>query len=550
MFQFFFFSLQLGTVLGDQFVTPLTGDTFETFVSGGKNSANAVLFVSPWCDVCKAIMPLWEEAAKLLRVSTADGSSSLGAEGTISFGVIDAKTYPEIAESNSIQGFPTAKLFIDQEVFSYMHESPFTPISASLFVNWVNRHTKRRNLIETESQLSDFAKEKHLLVIGLFDASNESTQARTALLHSSMHFEDVFFVEISNKPELVNAVSTLVGGDKDLMKKNFPVIAMVYDHDDKSAIHPGPYTQEAIDSFIKGRRLLKVNVFQPGTIEYILDAGLPMVFLISPQGVDDGEAKINFRLMAERFIGKVVAVTLGTSLPWEQKLGEVLDVREISSPVVRILNQPETSHHIHDPVQQSQSIIRHGLKYRPLKEETGSFIVSDFVDSFLKGTLKPYIRSEPEPENFKDSFTPGSLLVNAVGANFDRLVTQDPKRDILVVYHAPWCGFCRKVMPTLRELGTKLAHAGKGLKIVKIDATRNEIPNVHIAGYPTIVLYNAVDQPIPLPQRPAVAYGGDRTLEDFLQFLHDHTINKFADSVSAYQNTVMRSDVRYAFEEL
>jgi protein disulfide-isomerase A1 len=543
MFFFFLQAILFFSVTAEEYVSQLRGDTFETFVSGTKNSANAVLFVSPWCDICKAIMPLWEEAAKLLS-QVSDASSSLGEGGTINFGVIDAKAFPEIAEANGIQGFPTAKLYIDQEVFSYVHESPFTPISASLFVNWVNRHTKRRNVIENETQLSEFLKKIHLVAIGLFPKSDSSESSRTAFLHSSMHFEDVFFVEVVDKPDVFKAVSKIAGG-RDITE--FPCIVMVYDHDDKSAIFTGPFTQEAIDSFVKGRRLLTVNVFQPGTIEYILDAGLPMMFLVSPQeGTDDDMTK-SFRSVAEKFLGKVVAVTVGTALPWEQKLCEVLDVHDIGSPVVRILNQPDSDHHSHDPVQQSQSIIRHGLKYRPTSDDGPLSVekLTDFLNSFVKGTLKPYIRSEPEPEDFKDSFTPGSLLVNAVATNFDRLVTQDPKRDILVVYHAPWCGHCRKLMPTLRELGTKLAHAGKGLKIVKIDATRNEIPSVHISGYPTIVLYNAVDKPIPVNERKSIAYNGDRSLDDFVQFLRNHAVNSFSDS-----GVTGTEDLRYAFEEL
>jgi thiol-disulfide isomerase/thioredoxin len=238
-------------------------------------------------------------------------------------------------------------------------------------------------------------------------------------------------------------------------------------------------------------------------------------------------------------------------MPWEQKLGEVLDVREISFPVVRILNSPTTNHHDHDPVTQSQTIIRHGVKYRPLSDESPLTLagLQSFFANFVGGKLSPYIRSEPEPDDFKDSFTPGSLLVNAVGSNFDRLVVQDTKRDILVIYHAPWCGFCRKLMPTLRELGTKLAHAGKTLKLVKIDATRNEIPQVHIAGYPTIVLYNAVDSMVPIDKRKSVQYNGDRSVDDFLRFLEANVANKVA-IVPQATDISNANDLRYAFEEL
>ena len=530
-------------------IAVLTEDTFESFVSS-KASASAVMFTSPWCFVCGALLPLWAETARLVQSSSSDPTtSSLPGNGKVNFAVIDATKYEKIAESNSIQGFPTIKIFIDEEVFSYVHDSPFTPVSASLFVNWVNHHTKRRNVVSTEAQLTEFLKDNHLVVIGFFDNSDASKNAREALSHSSMHFEDVFFIEVvENLPQIVSSFAKLT--EKPPVTR-FPAIAMVYDHDDRYAVMSGSlFTQETIDSFIRGRRLLTVNVFQPGTVEYILDAGLPMLFLISPTGSDDGTAKEALKKVAEKYLGRIVAITLGTAQPWEQKLGEVLDLHDISKPVVRILEAPPSNHHDHNPISQSQIIIRHGLKFKPSAgdidvTENG---LSQFIDLVLSGTEKPYVRSEPEPEDPRESFTPGSVLVNAVATNFDKLVVQDIKRDILVVYHAPWCGFCRKLMPTLRELGSKLAHAGKGLKVVKIDATRNEVPQVSISGYPTIMLYTATDAVKPIHERKAVQYTGDRSIDDLISFLHSNAVNPFSDQ--APPGTTSDQELHYAFEEL
>ena len=523
----------------NEFVKVLTGDSLEAFI-GEPNTASAVMFTSPWCFVCAAILPLWAEAGRLLS-SNVEGPKPR-------FGVIDINRNSTLAEMHGIHSLPTIKLFIDKEAFTYVHESPFAPLSASVFVNWVNKHTARRLVITSESQLKDFLRENHLVAAGFFDSSETSKKARDAFLHSSMHFEDVFFIEIPIDNAAVMAAFAAVT-EKPAVAR-FPTVVMVYDHDDKYATLTGATTQEAIDVFIKGRRLLTVNVFQPGTIEYILDAGLPMLLLLSPPGVSDETEKKNLRLVAEKYLGRLVTVTVGTAQPWEKKLAELLGVEEVTgTPVVRILNQPPSDHHDHDPVSQSNSIIRHGLKYRPSTEQIAGSVdeLTKFVNDFLAGRVQPYIRSEPEPEDPKEAFTPGSLLVNAVGTNFDTLVTKDTKRDILVVYHAPWCGFCRKLMPTLRELGQKLAHAGKGLKLVKIDATRNEVPNVVVNGYPTIILYKPVQQEVPIHLRPSVGYSGDRSVEHFVEFLHANAANPFSDSRPAEQPS---GDFSYAFEEL
>jgi protein disulfide-isomerase A1 len=529
------------------YVAVLAEDNFETFVSG-KNSASAVMFTSPWCVVCAPILALWAETARLVQTSSDQDPvhSSLG--GKLSFGVVDATKYEQVAVKHSIQGFPTLKIFIDQEVFSYVHESIFTPVSASLFLNWINKHTKRRNVVTSEEQLAGYLKQNHLVAVGFFDSSDDSKKARDSFTHSSMHFEDVFFIEIESM-DLAKKFATIV---KQNPVGHFPAVAMVYDHDAGYAELTGPLTSDAIDGFIRGRRLLTVNVFQPGTIEYILDAGLPMLFLVSPAGYNDGPEKEALKSAAETFLGEVVAVTVGSSQPWEQKLGEVLDVREIRTPVLRILKAPPSNHHDHNPSSLSQSIIRHGLKFKPVDDVQALQVpgIVTFINATLNGELKPYIRSELEPEDPRDSYTPGSILINAVGTNFHKLVVQDFKRDILVVYHAPWCGFCRKFMPTLREVGTRLAHAGSGLKLVKIDATRNEISDVDIEGYPTIKLYKAIPAPVPIRQRESISYEGDRTADDLIAFLHANAANKFTDTPGSGDGSVGADNVRYAFEEL
>lgn len=527
----------------DPFVKMLSTNDFESFVTT-PDTVSGVMFISPWCFICGPLLPLWAETARMVSQG---GNQETGAK--IQFGVIDVLQHPEIAESNSIHSFPTFKLFVDKEVFIYTHDSAELPLSASVLVNWVNRHTNRRNVISSETQLRNFLKENHLVAVALLDDSPKSAQARDQLAHSSLHFEDVFFIEIS-KIELKQIFFQLVGKNQ---QQSLPTLAMVYDHDDKYAEFSGPFTQENIDAFIKGRRLLTVNVFQPGTIEYILDSGLPMIFLISPHQVEG--PKEAYRSVAGQFLGKIVAVTVGSSEPWEQKLSELLDVRDIDAAVIRILTQRPSAHNDHDPVSQSNSIIKHGIKYKPQYDPEGPEVlterdIKDFIEKFLSGSLSPYVRSEPEPDNPKDCYTPGSILVNAVASNFPELVTDDTQRDILVVFHAPWCGFCRRLMPTLKELGEKLSHTGKALKLVKIDATRNEVPGVQVTGYPTIVLFNAVKQRVEIEQRPAVHYEGDRSVEDLVQFLHANAINQFPDLKPNGGPSNIDDHASYSFEEL
>ena len=55
----------------------------------------------------------------------------------------------------------------------------------------------------------------------------------------------------------------------------------------------------------------------------------------------------------------------------------------------------------------------------------------------------------------------------------------DTPYDVFIVFHAPWCGHCRKLEPTWRELAEKLKDV-ETLVVAKIDATRNEVPGVRL----------------------------------------------------------------------
>ena len=51
------------------------------------------------------------------------------------------------------------------------------------------------------------------------------------------------------------------------------------------------------------------------------------------------------------------------------------------------------------------------------------------------------VRSEPTPTNPLDE---GVRIVT--GATFEEIV-MDTSKDVLVLFHAPWCGYCKQLFP-------------------------------------------------------------------------------------------------------
>jgi protein disulfide isomerase family A protein 3 len=48
------------------------------------------------------------------------------------------------------------------------------------------------------------------------------------------------------------------------------------------------------------------------------------------------------------------------------------------------------------------------------------------------------------------------LLQVVVAKNFDEIVN-DPERDVLIEFYAPWCGHCKQLEPKYNELGEKVS---------------------------------------------------------------------------------------------
>lgn len=142
--------------------------------------------------------------------------------------------------------------------------------------------------------------------------------------------------------------------------------------------------------------------------------------------------------------------------------------------------------------------------------------VLHFLDDYEQKKLKPYLRSEPEPV-VGDETGPVHVIV---GSTFSGIV-HDETVDVLVDFYAPWCGHCRKLEPTYKELAKRLRHV-RTLKIAKLDATRNEVEGMMIQSYPSIFLF-------PAKGNRKVEYEGRRGLEDFVAFLHRHATIPFDD---------------------
>lgn len=133
------------------------------------------------------------------------------------------------------------------------------------------------------------------------------------------------------------------------------------------------------------------------------------------------------------------------------------------------------------------------------------------ADAFLAGTLPRHVVSEDAPDALR------ARAVHAVVAStFDALV-HDTATDTLLAVISPACPHCRALAPAWDALAARHNVPGSTVRIARIDATRNELPDAYrVPGFPTIFWVPAHRGAQP------VRYDGPRDADSLERYIARH----------------------------
>ncbi|XP_064639804.1 thioredoxin domain-containing protein 11-like [Lineus longissimus] len=129
--------------------------------------------------------------------------------------------------------------------------------------------------------------------------------------------------------------------------------------------------------------------------------------------------------------------------------------------------------------------VQHVLEERITRENIGSFIVN-----FTHGALPRQLRSsKPETSdcNHGDNLI---CILEVTSATFQKIV-MDNDKDVLLLYYAPWCGFCAGFAHIYLSLA-KYFKSAKSILFARINGYENDLPwEFTVDSYPTLHFFPA-----------------------------------------------------------
>ncbi|XP_048883078.1 protein disulfide isomerase family A, member 7 isoform X2 [Brienomyrus brachyistius] len=423
------------------------------------------------CGHCQKLAPEYETAATRLK-------------GIVPLAKVDCTTNSETCSRFGVNGYPTLKIFRSgHEASAYDG-----PRSAEGIVSYMKKQAGPSSVpLHSEEELNSFINHFDASVVGFFSGSDSPQltdfQKVASVMRDSYRFSHTTQLDLGFKHGVETESVVLFRPPRlsskfeDNLVKFSESISTAslrrFIRDNIFGLCPH-LTNENKDS-LKGRDLM--------TVYYDVD------YLRNPKGTNYWRNRV--MKVASQFHSQGLHFAVADRQEFQDQLEEEFGVEpsELGEmPLVTIKT-------------------REGSKYIMQEEFTrDGKALERFLEDYFAGRVKRYIKSERPPET-----NSGSVKV-VVAETFQEIVN-DPAKDVLIEFYAPWCGHCKNLEPKYAELGEQLS-GDHNIVIAKIDATANDVPpSYDVQGFPTIYLSPAGKKDSP------IRYEGGRDVEDFLNFL-------------------------------
>ena len=377
-------------------VLVLTTKNFDSAIKA--NEYILVEFYAPWCGHCKSLAPEYARAAQKLAKEGSD----------IKLGKVDATVESELGSRFQVRGYPSLKFFSNGNAIEYKGGRTETDI-----VNWVKRKASPpMKYVKNIDEFEDEIRENDVVIV--FWA--EKTHSAFELIQKiARGLDDAVFLFTS---------------DAEIREKyqyEPESLITIYKRFDEGRVdYTDELEEESLRTFIFTHQNPIVFEFNDEVSNKIFGqsklAGF-IIFIKEGDQASEEAAEILQRLATEHR-GKALFATANSANSQNNRLFEYFGVNaDKNTPAVRIAKMVEGGA---------------PPKYKFEREITYENLVQ-FLNDYLDGNLRPYLKSEPIP-------TEQPNAVKTVVAQNWKKVVLDPTKDVLIELYAPWCGHCKKVI--------------------------------------------------------------------------------------------------------
>uniref|UniRef100_A0A8C7M1W0 Protein disulfide-isomerase n=1 Tax=Oncorhynchus mykiss TaxID=8022 RepID=A0A8C7M1W0_ONCMY len=433
-----------------------------------------VEFFAPWCGHCQQLAPEYETAATKLK-------------GTVSLAKVDCTVNSETCGRFGVNGYPTLKIFRNGEDFAAYDG----PRSADGIVSYMKKQAGPSSVpLHNERDLDAFVNHFEASVVGFFSSADSSQMAEFLKASSAMRDSHRFA-----------HTADLSLGLKHGVESEYVMVVLFRPPRLNSKFEDSLVKSEAV-SIASLRQFIRDNVF--GLCPHLtaenrenmrgrdlLVAYYDVDYLRNIKGTNYWRNRV--MKVATQFQSQGLSYAVANRAEFQEELEEEFGLGPSDGgelPLITIRN-------------------REGHKYSMQEEFTrDGKSLERFLEDYFAGKLKRQVKSEAAPEN-----NDGPVKV-VVADNFEELVN-NPSKDVLLEFYAPWCGHCKSLEPKYTELGEQLS-ANTHIVIAKMDATANDVPPTYdVQGFPTIFFVPAGQKDQPRK------YEGGREVNDFLNYLKE-----------------------------
>ena len=368
------------------------------------------------------------------------------------FAKINSIQYKNIADNYEIKSVPTLILLKNGKKINFQGEK--TAENIEKFLKEKTRPKIKR--LKMKKDLEHFKKDNEVALV--YFGKNESVIEELVIAERKMD---------NNIPMATIDLDDVIQENfkKEKNKKNEGFI-MFKHYDDKKVVMKEKMSVKNLIKFSNNFSNPKCLEYNKESHKIIFDKRNPIVFIFSTKSERHYGDSLNlFNYMFKSVKGRFKLGVCDVKDEFSKKLADFCGMNEKNIPKVVIVDpRPET----------------------PLKYEMSGGINEEnimiFANKFLKGKLKPFLRSEEVPKD-----NDGDIFI-LVGKTFKQYVINNIK-DVLVYFDAPSCKFCKEFEPKLAKLAKALKESNPNLLIAKMDGTVNDVEEYQIHQYPTIKFY-------------------------------------------------------------